>query len=49
MSDHKPVFKNVDMSEEMQKDAVDCATQALEKYNVEKVCDEFRLYLHIVV
>jgi hypothetical protein len=25
------------MSEEMQQDAVDCATQALEKYNIEKV------------
>lgn len=25
------------MGEEMQQDAVDCATQALEKYNIEKV------------
>ena len=33
MSDRKPVIKNADMSEEMQKEAVDCATQALEKYN----------------
>jgi len=30
------VIKNADMSEEMQQDAVDCATQALEKYNIEK-------------
>merc|ERR1712008_89289 len=31
MSDRKAVIKNADMSEEMQQDAVDCATQALEK------------------
>lgn len=37
MSDRKAVIKNADMSEEMQQDAVDCATQALEKYNIEKV------------
>lgn len=37
MSDRKAVVKNADMSEEMQQDAVDCATQALEKYNIEKV------------
>ena len=30
------MIKNADMSEEMQQDAVDCATQALEKYNIEK-------------
>merc|ERR1712062_81389 len=36
MSDKKAVIKNADMSEEMQQDAVDCATEALEKYNVEK-------------
>jgi len=30
------VIKNADMSEDMQQDAVDCATQALEKYNIEK-------------
>lgn len=34
--DRKAVIKNADMSEEMQQDAVDCAVQALEKYNVEK-------------
>lgn len=42
MSDRKAVIKNADMSEEMQQDAVDCATQALEKYNIEKV------YVHFV-
>ena len=31
MADRKAVIKNADMSEEMQQDAVDCATQALEK------------------
>ena len=37
MTDKKAVIKNADMSEEMQQDSVDCATQALEKYNIEKV------------
>ena len=32
----KAVIKNVDMSEEMQQDAVDIASAALEKYNIEK-------------
>ena len=36
MSDRKAVIKNADMSEDMQQDAVDCATQALEKFNIEK-------------
>ena len=36
MGERKAVIKNADMSEEMQQDAVDCATQALEKYNIEK-------------
>ncbi|XP_068094790.1 dynein light chain 1, cytoplasmic isoform X1 [Hyperolius riggenbachi] len=36
MSERKAVIKNADMSEEMQQDAVECATQALEKYNIEK-------------
>ncbi len=36
MSDSKAVIKNADMSEDMQQDAVECATQALEKYNIEK-------------
>ena len=35
-SERKAVIKNVDMSEDMQTDAVDCATQALEKYSIEK-------------
>lgn len=43
MSDRKAVIKNADMSEEMQQDAVDCATQALEKYNIEKVCLDWDL------
>eukprot|EP00306_Pavlova_sp_CCMP459_P004134 CAMPEP_0185156576 /NCGR_PEP_ID=MMETSP1139-20130426/1202_1 /TAXON_ID=298111 /ORGANISM="Pavlova sp., Strain CCMP459" /LENGTH=196 /DNA_ID=CAMNT_0027721581 /DNA_START=15 /DNA_END=607 /DNA_ORIENTATION=- len=30
------VIKNADMSEDMQQDAVDCATQAIEKFNIEK-------------
>jgi len=35
--DRKAVIKNADMSEEMQQDAVDCASAALTKFNVEKV------------
>lgn len=38
MTERKAVIKNADMSEDMQQDAVDCASQALEKYNIEKVC-----------
>ncbi|XP_017357459.1 dynein light chain 1, cytoplasmic-like, partial [Cebus imitator] len=34
--DRKAVIKNADMSEEMQQDSVEWATQALEKYNIEK-------------
>ena len=30
------MVKNADMSEDRQQDAIDCATQALEKYNIEK-------------
>ena len=30
------VVKNADMSEDMQQDAVDCATTALSKFNIEK-------------
>ena len=37
MAERKAVIKNADMSEDMQQDAVDCASQALEKYNIEKV------------
>eukprot|EP00469_Lotharella_globosa_P013057 CAMPEP_0167788218 /NCGR_PEP_ID=MMETSP0111_2-20121227/9900_1 /TAXON_ID=91324 /ORGANISM="Lotharella globosa, Strain CCCM811" /LENGTH=117 /DNA_ID=CAMNT_0007680035 /DNA_START=84 /DNA_END=438 /DNA_ORIENTATION=+ len=36
MSQRRAVVKNADMSEEMQQDAVDCATTALSKYNIEK-------------
>ncbi|XP_048237321.1 uncharacterized protein LOC124119367 [Haliotis rufescens] len=36
MSERKAVIKNADMSEELQQDAVECATQAMEKYNIEK-------------
>lgn len=43
MCDRKAVIKNADMSEEMQQDAVDCATQALEKFNIEKVTHIFNL------
>lgn len=32
----KAVIKNVDMSDELQQEAVDIATSALEKYNIEK-------------
>lgn len=46
MSERKAVIKNADMSEEMQQDAVDCATQALEKYNIEKV-SERKLFAYI--
>eukprot|EP00828_Plagiopyla_frontata_P004082 TRINITY_DN1139_c0_g2_i4.p4 TRINITY_DN1139_c0_g2~~TRINITY_DN1139_c0_g2_i4.p4 ORF type:complete len:119 (+),score=31.73 TRINITY_DN1139_c0_g2_i4:157-513(+) len=36
MADRKAVIKNADMAEDMQSDAVDCANQALEKFNIEK-------------
>ena len=36
----KAVIKNADMSEDMQQEAVDCASQALSKYNIEKVSTE---------
>merc|ERR1712216_672684 len=36
MSDRKAVVKNADMAEDMQQDAIDCAAQAMEKYNIEK-------------
>lgn len=36
MSEKKAVIKNADMSEDMQQDAVDLATQAMEKFNIEK-------------
>jgi dynein light chain LC8-type len=34
--DKRAVIKNVDMSEEMQTDAIDIATQALDRFNIEK-------------
>lgn len=36
MTERKAVIKNADMSEDMQQDAVECATQAMEKFNIEK-------------
>ena len=36
MTDRKAVIKNADMPEDMQQEAVDCATQAMEKFNIEK-------------
>ncbi|KAK2545306.1 Dyl1 [Columba livia] len=36
LSDREAVIRNAGMSEEMQQDAVECATQALEKYSIEK-------------
>jgi len=36
MTERKAVVKNADMSEDMQQDAIECATQAMEKFNIEK-------------
>ena len=36
MAERKSVIKSADMPDEMQQDAVDFASQALEKYNIEK-------------
>jgi len=36
MSERKAVIKNADMAEDMQQDAIECATQAMEKFNIEK-------------
>ena len=36
MTERKAVIKNADMSEDMQQDCIDCAIQAMEKYNIEK-------------
>lgn len=36
MTERKAVIKNADMSDEMQQDAVEVATQAMEKFNIEK-------------
>merc|ERR1711981_991243 len=35
-AERKAVVKNADMSEDMQQEAIDVATQAIEKHNVEK-------------
>ncbi|KAH8943479.1 hypothetical protein BDL97_13G053500 [Sphagnum fallax] len=34
--ERKAIIKNADMTEDMQQDAIECATAALDKYNVEK-------------
>ena len=36
MSERKAVIKNADMSEEMQHACIDCAAQAMERFNIEK-------------
>ncbi|CAH8448686.1 unnamed protein product [Dicrocoelium dendriticum] len=36
MADTKAVIKNTDMSEEMQREAVNCCTEAIKNYSVEK-------------
>uniref|UniRef100_A0A6P5LY04 Dynein light chain n=1 Tax=Phascolarctos cinereus TaxID=38626 RepID=A0A6P5LY04_PHACI len=36
LRDHKAILENADVLEEMQQASVECATQALEKYNIEK-------------
>ncbi|CAK9203851.1 unnamed protein product [Sphagnum jensenii] len=36
LQERKAIIKNADMTEDMQQDAVECATMALDKYNVEK-------------
>ena len=35
-TDRKAVIKNADMAEDMQTDAIEVATQAMEKFNIEK-------------
>lgn len=49
MSDKKAVIKNADMSDEMQQDAVDCAMQAMEKYNIEKDIAAFVKKVHQII
>ena len=49
MADRKAVIKNADMSEDMQQDAVDCASQALEKYNIEKVTLNFMILCVLLI
>lgn len=37
MTEKKAVIKNADMSEDMQQDAIDCATHALESNSIGRV------------
>lgn len=37
MEQRQAVIKNADMSDDMQQDAVDISSQAIAKYNIEKV------------
>ena len=48
MTERKAVIKNADMSEDMQQDAVDSASQALEKFNIEKVSTCKSLFLMFI-
>ena len=41
MTDRGAVIKHADMSEDMQQDAVDVGTQAIEKYNIENDVAEY--------
>eukprot|EP00985_Skeletonema_marinoi_P022555 scaffold14436_cov135-Skeletonema_marinoi.AAC.8 len=45
----KAVIKNADMSEEMQQDAVDIASQALAKYNIEKGIDRVLIRFELLM
>ena len=49
MTERKAVIKNADMSEDMQQDAVDSASQALEKFNIEKVSCPDLLYCYLPI
>ena len=46
MTDRKAVVKNADMLEDMQQHAVDCATEAIDKFNIEKVGHEHLLLIY---
>mmetsp|Transcript_47709 Transcript_47709/g.134696 ORF Transcript_47709/g.134696 Transcript_47709/m.134696 type:complete len:90 (+) Transcript_47709:110-379(+) len=41
MAERKPVIKNADMNESMMQEAVECATQAMDKYNTEREVANF--------
>lgn len=41
MCNRKAVIKTADLSEDMKQDSVECNTQVLEKYNVEKDTVQF--------